>query len=130
MPRASGAAPATPAAFTAADAFSTAPTFAPIGLPAFGTPRLKEPMSRRKRFRYWLPMGAPKVGAGAVSVAISPAAGGDVKSLVLTVHLPPTWHAAQPAWVNRLRPWLIRDLDRRLPTPRRVKAPRGVRTAR
>src|SRR3712207_5000578 len=92
VPSASGAGPATPAALSACDAFSTAPTLPASGFGPPFTPRLNDPMSRRNRFRYCAPIGAPKVGGGVVSVKISPAAGGDVKSLVLTVHLPPTWH--------------------------------------
>ena len=86
-------------------------------------------MSRRKRFRYWAPIGAPNVAGGVVSVKISVAAGGEVKSLVLIVHLPPTWHAVQPAWVNSARPCLTSLAGRRLPTPLRVNGARGVRTA-
>ena len=52
-----------------------------------------------------------------------------MKSLVLIVHLPPTWQAAQPAWVKSVRPWLICFVVRRLPSPSLVDGPRGVRTA-
>src|SRR3972149_5094474 len=64
-------------------------------------------MSRRKRGRYCPALGSGGVPAalGSVSVAISLIAGGDVKSLLLMVHLVPPWQLAQPARTNRERPW-------------------------
>src|SRR3954469_22224723 len=65
-------------------------------------------MSRRKRGRYCAATGlVPARGAGWVSVAISAAAGGDAKSLRLSVSLAPRWQLAQPASLNSWRPWLI-----------------------
>src|ERR671932_1631200 len=95
-------------------------------LPAPGTPRFQEPMSRRKRFRYWAATGlVPGLGGGVVSVKISVAGGGEVKSLVLIVHLPPTWQFVQPACWNSVRPCATRLLVRRL-----ASGPLGVRTAK
>src|SRR3954468_4841175 len=62
-------------------------------------------MSRRKRGRYWAGFGlVPARGAGLVSVAISAAAGGDVKSLRLSVSLPPRWQGGQPPSRDSWRP--------------------------
>src|SRR5919197_2200590 len=88
-------------------------------------------MSRRKRFRYWAPTGfpAPAGGAGLVSVKISVAAGGEVKSLVLSVHLAPRWQLAHPACSKSWRPWATSVAER--PPRRRLDANGacGVRTA-
>src|SRR2546427_170621 len=65
---------------------------------------LKEPMSRRNRFRYCTPTGLPVKLVGLRSVKISEPAGGEGKSFLLTVQLPPPWHWAQPACRNRVRP--------------------------
>ncbi len=46
-------------------------------------------MSRRKRFGSWAPTGLPMTWAGLRSVKISEGAGGEVKSLRLTVQLAP-----------------------------------------
>src|SRR5690606_40073756 len=67
-----------------------------------GTPRLNEPMSRRKVFRYWAPIGMPKFAGTSVNTSV--AGGGETKFLVLRVHLPPTWHAVHPAPRKSVRP--------------------------
>ena len=104
-------------------------------------------MSRRKRFRYWAPTGAPKAAPAVVSVKISAAAGGEAKSLVLMVHLPPTWQSVQPACGEQRAPWLDRRLrpvgpdalagerrarraDRGAPTPAARSRRHGGRAAR
>ncbi len=75
-----------------------------MGLFCPATPRLNEPMSRRKRAKYWLGTGLSTNGGGVRSVKISAAAGGEMKSFVLMVHLPPLWHVAQPASAKSSRP--------------------------
>src|SRR5437867_12121787 len=62
-------------------------------LPWPGTPRLKEPMSRRKRFRYCAPTGLPKKLVGLRSVTNSVV--GEVKSFRLRVQFSPPWHREQ-----------------------------------
>ena len=108
-----------------------APMFGAISLPLPSTPRLNEPMSRRKRPRNCAPMGVtPAGGAGVVSVKISAAAGGEVKSLRLSVNVEPKWQLAQPAAWNRSRPVAIVAAE--TPRPGRrlvVNGACGVRTA-
>src|SRR6266567_4366197 len=90
---------------TVGAAVSSAPMFGGRRLPWFGTPRLKEPISRRKRFKYCSVTGLPnKTGGGLVSVKISGPAGGEVKSFTLTVQLRPPWQFAQPAFKKSERP--------------------------
>ena len=131
MPSASGAAPATPAAFSAGVAFSTAPTLAPSGLPAPVTPRLKEPMFAQEAVQVLRADWVRRTSrAGAVSVKISVPAGGEAKSLVLTVHLPPTWQAEQPGLREQgpsLAHLLRGEAVARGPSP--WNGPCGVRTA-
>jgi hypothetical protein len=93
---------------------------------------LNEPMSRRKRGRNCAPTGVtPAGGAGAVSVAISAAAGGETKSFWLRVNVDPRWQLAQPAAWKSPRPAAIVAAE----TPRPgsgavVNGARGVRTAK
>src|SRR3972149_5222381 len=102
-----------------------------LGGTAPATPRLKEPMSFRKRLRYW---ALPGVVTGGFSVNISAPAGGETKSLLLIVHLVPPWQVWQPAWKNRRRPCTTSSTTRPpslLPPPAVssavVSAPLGVR---
>src|SRR3990172_5036803 len=102
MPSASFAGCATPATRTA-PAFSAAPILLPMPLPCPGTPRLNEPTSSRKSFRYCVPIGSPVKGnvvqnepggapaARSTSQAILLPAGGDMKFLTLVLHNPPEW---------------------------------------
>src|SRR4051794_32514722 len=76
-------------------AFSGPPILLPRGLPPPGTPRLKEPMLRRNRFRYGLPTGLP-VKVPVRSLKISVAAGGEVKSLIELVNNGGPWQLAHP----------------------------------
>src|SRR5258708_32991553 len=82
---------------TWAVANSAAPMSPPMGLFCPATPRLNEPMSRRKRAKYWLGTGLSTNGGGGRAGEISAAAGGGKKSFGLMVHLPPPWQVAQPA---------------------------------
>src|SRR5262245_53800360 len=100
----------------------------PNGLPWPGTPRLNEPMSRRKRLRYCVPTGFPVKLVGLRSVKISPFAGGEVKSFKLVVQFGPPWQFAQPAWVNNMRPIAMSDAD--APFGRPASGAFGVRTAK
>src|SRR5437867_286099 len=98
----------------------------PRELPWPGTPRLKEPMSRRKRARNWAPTGLFE-NVPVRSVKISEEAGGEVKSFKLAVQLSPPWQLEQPAWTNRLRPEAISDGEGAFGSP--AMGAFGVRTA-
>src|SRR5882724_4167323 len=98
----------------------------PRGLPWPGTPRLKEPMSRKKRARNCAATGL-LMNVPVRSVKISEAAGGGVKSLKLTVQLSPPWQVAQPALINRDRPAAMFEGEGALGRPGTGEL--GVRTA-
>src|ERR1041385_5814098 len=100
-----------PTTAAAGKVVSSAPMSLPRSLVLPGTPLLNEPMSRRKRLRYWLGTGLPKRLAGFFSVKISEPAGGEVKSFRLTVQLLPPWQFMQPALEKRVRPRLMSDAD-------------------
>src|SRR5580765_86668 len=85
-------------------AFSIAPIFFPKRLVLPDTPRLNELISRRKRFKYWAPTGLPTKFVGLRSVKRSFVEGGEMKSLMLMVQLPPPWQLTQPASENSWRP--------------------------
>src|SRR5262245_24555716 len=128
MPRASCWGWATPLTRVAV-AFSAPPTLPPIGLVPPGTPRLNEPMFRRKASRYWEPTGLPKSLGGVVSVKMVLAAGGGVKLRLLTVQFVPPWQLWQPAWAKSVRPLLIVDCEGPLLTLGFASGAFGVRTA-
>src|SRR5919202_1108196 len=95
------------------------------------TPFLYEPMSRRKRARYCAATGfVPAAGAGVVSVAMSVAAGGEVKSLIDEVQSEPPWHVAQPCCSKRRRPAATSAALSPPRSDRRDDGPLGVRTAK
>src|SRR5205085_240307 len=86
-----------------------------------------EPMLRKNRSRYCAPTGFP-VNVPVRSVKMSAAAGGDVKSLRLTVQLGPPWQLAQPACRNRPRPAATSAAEE--PLGRLDDGALGVRTAK
>src|SRR6185295_7162156 len=106
-----------------------APMLLPNRLPCPGTPRLNEPTSRRKRFKYWAATGLPTKFVGLRSVKSSAPAGGEVKSFRLTVQSRPPWQLAHPAFRKRVRPCATVEGTGALGRPAFVNGALGVRTA-
>src|SRR5436853_128081 len=127
MPKPSWAACKAPLA-TAGAAFSSAPMLLPKGFPWPGTPRLKEPMSRRKRFKYCTATGFPVKLVGFLSVLMAALVGGEVKSFKLTVQFCPPWQREQLAWAKSVRPAAISAGTGALGKP--AIGALGVRTAK